>query len=84
MEDGSAFVVWSGGSLDDILGEWFERQVGADDSVSFEGIKLRIPADRHRFQCAKVKTAVLCRIGRIPPQGADTGEENLQAELAAH
>lgn len=62
MEEGSAFVAWIGGSLDDILGERFERQVGADNCVSFEGMKLQIPADRHRCHYVKVTVAVLRRI----------------------
>lgn len=35
MEDGSAFVAWIGGTLDDILCERFERQVAPDNCVSF-------------------------------------------------
>jgi hypothetical protein len=62
LEEGSAFVAWIGGPLDDILGERFERQVGADNCVSFEGMKLQIPADRHRCHYVKVKVAVLRRI----------------------
>ncbi len=62
MEDGSAFVAWIGGPLDDILGERFERQVGADNCVSFEGMKLQIPADRYRCHYVRVKVAVLRRI----------------------
>jgi transposase len=62
MEEGSAFVAWIGGPLDDILGERFERQVGADNCVSFEGMNLQIPADRHRCHYVKVKVAVLRRI----------------------
>jgi len=62
MEEGSAFVAWIGGPLEDILCERFERQVGADNCVSFEGLKLQIPADRHRCHYVKVKVAVLRRI----------------------
>ena len=62
MEDGSAFVAWIGGPLEDILGERFERQVGADNCVSFAGMKLQIPADRHRCHYVKAKVAVLRRI----------------------
>jgi hypothetical protein len=40
MEESSAFVAWVGAPLDDILCERFERQVGADNCVSFEGLKL--------------------------------------------
>jgi transposase len=62
MEEGSAFVAWIGGPLEDILCERFERQVGADNCVNFERLKLQIPADRHRCHYVKVKVAVLRRI----------------------
>lgn len=62
MEDGSAFVAWIGGPLEDILCERFERTVGNDNCVSFEGLKLQIPADRHRCHYVKAKVAVLRRI----------------------
>ena len=61
MEEGSAFVAWIGGSLDDTLSERFERQVGADNCVSFERMKLQIPADRHRCHYVKAKVSVLRR-----------------------
>jgi hypothetical protein len=56
MTEGSAFVPWIGGSLDDILCEQYERVVGADNCVRFENLSLQIPADRHR--CNYVKTRV--------------------------
>ncbi|MDR0218267.1 MAG: ISNCY family transposase [Enterobacteriaceae bacterium] len=62
MEEGSAFISWIGGPLEDILCERFERQVGADNCVSFEGLKLQIPADRYRCHYVKVKVSVLRRI----------------------
>lgn len=62
MEEGSAFVEWIGGPLEDVLCERFERQVGADNCVCFEGMKLQIPADRHRCHYVKAKVAVLRRI----------------------
>lgn len=62
MEEGSAFVDWIGGPLEDILCERFERTVGNDNCVSFEGLKLQIPADRHRCHYVKAKVAVLRRI----------------------
>lgn len=62
MEEGSAFVAWIGGALDDILCERFERQVGPDNCVSFEGKKLQIPADRHHCHYVRAKVAVLRRI----------------------
>lgn len=59
MEAGSAFVAWIGGDLDDILCEQFERTVGNDNCVHFEGLVLQIPADRHRCHYVKVKVRVL-------------------------
>lgn len=56
MAEGSAFVPWIGGCLDDILCEQYERVVGADNCVRFENLNLQIPADRHR--CNYVKTRV--------------------------
>lgn len=62
MELGNAFVPWIGGNLDDILCEQFERTVGNDNCVRFEGLILQIPADRHR--CHYVKARV--RVNRYP------------------
>lgn len=61
MEEGSAFVAWIGGPLTDILCERYERTVGNDNCVSFEGLKLQIPADRHRCHYVKAKITVLRR-----------------------
>lgn len=60
MEEGSAFVLWIGGSLDDILCEQYERTVGHDNCVRFEGITLQIPPDRHRCHYVKAKVRVHC------------------------
>ena len=57
-EEGSAFVPWIGGSLDDILCEQFERTVGHDNCVRFENLPLQIPADRHRCHYVKAKVKV--------------------------
>ena len=57
-EEGSAFVPWVGGSLDDILCEQFERTVGNDNCVRFENLFLQIPADRHRCHYVKAKVKV--------------------------
>jgi hypothetical protein len=66
MEEGSAFVGWVGGSLDDILCERFERVVGHDNCVSFENMKLQIPADRHRCHYIKATVNVVRRTdGRL-------------------
>ena len=57
-EEGSAFIPWIGGNLDDILCEQIERTVGNDNCVSFEKLKLQIPADRHRHHYVKAKVRV--------------------------
>jgi transposase len=57
-EEGSAFVPWIGGSLDDIFCEQYERTVGHDNCVRFEGITLQIPPDRHRCHYVKAKVRV--------------------------
>lgn len=58
MEEGTAFVPWVGGSLDDILCEQHERTVSADNCVRFERLTLQIPADRHRCHYVKAKVRV--------------------------
>lgn len=49
---------WIGGNLDDILCEKFDRTVGNDNCVRFEGLILQIPADRHRCHYVKAKVHV--------------------------
>lgn len=56
LEEGSGFVAWIGGNLDDILCEQHDRVVGHDNTVLFEGRSLQIPPDRHR--CHYVKAGV--------------------------
>lgn len=58
MEEGSAFVAWIGTGLPDILCEQFERTVGNDNCIRFEGLVLQIPADRHRCHYVKAKVRV--------------------------
>ena len=58
MEEGSAFVPWIGGALNDFLCETFERVVGKDNGAAFEGMSLQIPQDRHRRHYVKVKVRV--------------------------
>ena len=58
QEDGSAFVPFLGGSLTDILCEQFERTVGKENCVHFEGLTLQIPSDRHRCHYVKAKVHV--------------------------
>lgn len=57
-EKGSAFIPWVGSSLTDILCEQFERQVGNDNCVRFEGLILQIPADQHRCHYVKATLRV--------------------------
>ena len=55
---GSTFVPWIGGRLDDILCDQFERTVGADNCLRFEGLSLQIPADKHRCHYVKARVRV--------------------------
>lgn len=57
-EEGSAFVTFLGGHLNDILCEQTERTVGKDNCVRFEGLTLQIPNDRHRCHYVKAKVRV--------------------------
>ena len=57
-EQGTAFVPWIGGNLADILCEQFERTVGNDNCVRFEGLSLQIPAAEHRCHFVKTKVRV--------------------------
>jgi transposase len=63
-EPGSAFVPFIGTHLAEILCECFERRVGNDNCVHFEGRVLQIPADRHRCHYVKAKV----RVRRYPDQ----------------
>jgi len=58
LEEGTAFVPFLGASLDDILCEHFERTVGNDNCVRFDGLTLQIPSDRHRCHYVKAKVSV--------------------------
>ena len=58
MEEGSAFVPWIGGCLEDILCEQFERTVSHDNCVRFDGMILQIPADQHRCHYVKARVRV--------------------------
>jgi transposase len=58
QEVGSAFVPCTGADLTEILCEQFERIVGHDNCVSFEAMKLQIPAQRHRCHFVKIKVRV--------------------------
>lgn len=56
--DGSAFVPWINGNIDDILCEQYERTVGKDNCVRFEGLVLQIPKDQYRCHYIKAKVRV--------------------------
>lgn len=58
LEEGTAFVPLIGQSLDDILCEQFERTVGKDNCVNFDGFTLQIPSDKHRCHYVKAKVRV--------------------------
>ena len=52
---------WTGrppGGLDTILCELHERRVGRDNCVSFEGLSLQLPGDRHRPHYMKARVRV--------------------------
>lgn len=58
-EPGTLFVpVSTTTNIEDILCEQYERTVGKDNCVSFEGESLQIPADRYRFHYVKTKVRV--------------------------
>ena len=57
-EEGSLFVPWTGENLDDILCEHHERTVSADNCVSFDGLKLQIPANQYRCHYVRVRVMV--------------------------
>ncbi len=58
LEAGSAFVPYIGTGLPDILCTQFERTVGNDNCVSFEGHKLQIPASSARAHYVKTQVRV--------------------------
>jgi hypothetical protein len=55
---GSAYVPFLSGSLPDILCEQHERKVDNDNTVSFEGKKLQIPADEYRYHYVRTNVRV--------------------------
>jgi len=57
-QEGSAFVPLFNKDVTDILCEQHERRVGNDNTVSFQGLKLQIPANRHRMHYVKVTVRV--------------------------
>jgi len=82
-QEGSAFVAHVGGDLSEILCEQYERVVGKDNCVRFEGVSLQIPADGVRHHDIKRRVRVYRhldqrlslfygprRLGRYDAQGA--------------
>lgn len=61
-ETGSGFVPWIGGQLNDYLCECYERKVGADNCVKFEGMTLQIPKDQYRYHYVKATVKILKHI----------------------
>ena len=57
-EPASMFVPWAGAPLKDILCEQFERVVGNDNCVRFNGLVLQIPRDQYRCHYVKVRVRV--------------------------
>jgi hypothetical protein len=57
-ESASMFVPWTGNPIEDILCEQYERTVGNDNCVRFDGLVLQIPQDRYRFHYVKVRVRV--------------------------
>lgn len=56
--EGSAFVPWIDGNIDDVLCEKHERTVGKNNCVSFEGLALQIPKDEFRCHYVKAKVRI--------------------------
>ena len=57
-EGGLAFLPWTGESLEEILCEHYERIVGNDTCVSFEGRVLQIPSDRYRLHYVRATVRI--------------------------
>lgn len=57
-ESATMFVPWAGTPLDDLLCEKYQRTVGNDNCVRFDGLILQIPPDRYRYHYVRVKVRV--------------------------
>lgn len=57
-EAASMFVSWAGTTVEDILCEHYERTVGNDNCVRFDGLALQIPQDQYRYHYVRVKVRV--------------------------
>ncbi len=56
--EGSAYVNFIHGTLCDILCEQYDRKVDNSNCVSFEGMKLQIPADEMRYHYVRAEVQV--------------------------
>ena len=56
--EGSSFVPWINGNINDVLCEQYERTVGKNNCVSFEGLSLQIPKDQYRCHYVKAKVRI--------------------------
>lgn len=59
-ETASMFVPWAGAPIEDILCEQYERTVGNDNCIRFDGLTLQIPKNQYRFHYVRVKVRVHC------------------------
>ena len=57
-EPGSAFVAAAGIALEEVLCVHDDRQVGRDNSISWSGRSLQIPAQKHRHHYVKATVEV--------------------------
>jgi len=57
-EAASMFVSWVGTTVEDILCEHYERTVGNDNCIRFDGLALQIPQDQYRYHYVRVKVRV--------------------------
>lgn len=57
-ETASMFVPWAGTPIEDILCEQYERTVGNNNCVKFNGLTLQIPQDQYRYHYVRVKVRV--------------------------
>jgi hypothetical protein len=58
QEPASMFIPYNAGAAEDILSEQYQRTVGNDNCVKFDGLVLQIPQDTHRYHYVKVKVRV--------------------------
>ncbi len=64
-QEGTAYVPLRGFDVDEVLSECYERVVGNDNCVSYNNLKLQIPAVQHRYHYIRTKVQV-----RVSCEGA--------------